>query len=88
MLTSPALVRSSFLLSARSCALGCVGQPTWVQRLERIVKLGSVPSRPLFLMYAARRELTPAAGSERNRATTNSPSGKASSGPTSTRFCF
>jgi len=61
--------------------LGWVGQPTWVQRLERIVKLGSVPSRPLFLMYAARRELTPAAGSERNRATTNSPSGRRRAAP-------
>src|SRR5690349_11064360 len=62
---------------------GCVGQPTCVQRLEMIVKLGDFPTTPLFRTYAARREISPAWGSDRKVAMTNSPSGNAPIGPRS-----
>jgi hypothetical protein len=63
---------------------GWVGQPTCVQRLDIAVKLGTPPTSPLLRMYAARRDTSPASGSERKLAMTNRPSGKASTGPRST----
>jgi hypothetical protein len=45
-----------------------------------IVRLGRVPSKPLLRTYAARREISPIAGSERKVATTLA-LGKSLSGP-------
>ena len=72
---------------AKTGPFGCVGQPTWVQRLDMMVKLGTLPTDPLLRTYAARRETSPACGSARNVATTNSPSGNAEIGPRSTGRC-
>jgi hypothetical protein len=84
MLTSPAPVRVVRASFAKSGPFGWVGQPTCVQRLERTVKLGSPPRRPLLRTYAARREISPAAGSARNVTTVYLPSGNAPTGPRST----
>ena len=45
----------------------CTGQPRWTQRFERSVKLGPSSSRPLFRMYAVRRETSPSLGLEQER---------------------
>ena len=45
------------------------------------MKLGTFPTTPLLRTYAARRETSPAPGSERKVATTNWPSGNALIGP-------
>ena len=41
-------VRTNLCLSRKSGPFGWVGHPTWVQRLDMTVKLGSGPSLPLL----------------------------------------
>ena len=52
------------------------------------MKLGWPLTTPLLRTYAVRRETSPCAGSRRNVVIMNSPSGKLSSGPTSTLFGY
>src|SRR5689334_16901886 len=67
---------------------GCTGHPRCAQRFERIVKLGCPLRSPFDLMYAVRRETSPAAGSSTNVVITNWPPGKSESGPRSTGWNF
>jgi hypothetical protein len=57
--------------AGRTRPSGCVGQPTCVQRLDMIVKLGTLPSRPLLRDVCRSPRHFPAAGSVRKVVMTN-----------------
>ena len=57
IVTGPASVSTFFASPGRPC--GWVGQPTWAQRFEMIVKLGTSSFIPLLRMKAVRRPTEP-----------------------------